>query len=536
LLVALVTAVPGSAEADAGRTTSAPGFRPHSERAASFIDDLGSATIAVHPTVVRGPVDAAYSTSSQNQVVTWLQKNARAKASTASSRMDLGRLVAPSQWALFLQDLDRISESMKAEPTGDDYHLYLAIVAPVSGREIFAIHCYIVDGNGANAFSFLLNSHHRLFIDAKLSTNSVSERAHAKLVQKATDVAMTALEAQLDLARAELRTTKRPAARKAEPGVFDDFESGLPSGRDPSGIELGFLAVHDGQSKVAMAATAPPMPTPDHRAGDKVLKLDFDAVAWAAVVHKFENASVDRWVSYDWSAFDQLSFWMYGQNSGGLIFVDVLDNRGPPYSQDDAEVYVYSFRDDFAGWKKVTIRFRDFRRKEVGNGAPVDGLGLTSAHGWAFGVGSTEGPVTFYLDDFELKTEPSWSAKYEINELPMYGHIQKSVHQLESDQRFIETITSDGRSLESAAQTAAEMGWRFFYEGDRPNAMKRFNQAWLLDPGNQLALWGFAVISAERDQLQEAVGYFQMAVENGPKNPSLQKDYEKALRSLEEQR
>src|SRR5678815_5977754 len=41
-------------------------------------------------------------------------------------------------------------------------------------------------------------------------------------------------------------------------------------------------------------------------------------------------------------------------------------------------------------------------RKEIGNGAPNDGLGLTEVHGWAFGALGTGGPRTYYLDQVTL--------------------------------------------------------------------------------------------------------------------------------------
>ncbi len=93
-------------------------------------------------------------------------------------------------------------------------------------------------------------------------------------------------------------------------------------------------------------------------------------------------------------------------------------------------------------------------------------------------------------------------------------------------------MTNHYGSRETAADVAAKLGWNVFYQGDKTLAIKRFNQAWLLDPLNQYALWGFAVISQERGQLGEAIRYYRIAIENGPKNTSLQRDYENALKLL----
>ena len=44
-------------------------------------------------------------------------------------------------------------------------------------------------------------------------------------------------------------------------------------------------------------------------------------------------------------------FWLYGNNTGGVIFVDILDNRNPGSTTDDAERFVYDINDDFDGWQ-----------------------------------------------------------------------------------------------------------------------------------------------------------------------------------------
>jgi hypothetical protein len=267
---------------------------------------------------------------------------------------------------------------------------------------------------------------------------------------------------------------------------------------------VGFVTFTDGSSAISISTTTTHPPLSDKAAGRNTLKLDFDVTGWACFLHIFENDTVDQWTSYDWTDFNQFSFWLYGRNSGNSLFVHILDNRKPSSTVDDAERYGYDFiTDDFSGWKQVIIRFADLRRKEVGNGAPVDGLGLSEVHGWAFGTTNTGGPITYYLDNFELRNAPACSADYPINELPMYGHIQKTADQKRADTRYIKYMTEGGRSREAAADSAARVGWNMFYRGDCSAAIKRFNQAWLLDPKNQLALWGFAVISIDRGRLKK---------------------------------
>ncbi|NTU84458.1 MAG: L,D-transpeptidase, partial [Chloroflexales bacterium] len=58
-----------------------------------------------------------------------------------------------------------------------------------------------------------------------------------------------------------------------------------------------------------------------------------------------------------------------------------------------------SISDDFSGWQYFELPFSAFNRKEIGNGAPNDGFGLTEVHGWALGSITTPAPQTWYVDN-----------------------------------------------------------------------------------------------------------------------------------------
>ncbi len=96
--------------------------------------------------------------------------------------------------------------------------------------------------------------------------------------------------------------------------------------------------------------------------------------------------------------------WVYGNDSGGTLFVDVQDNRNPDSQSDDAERWSYDIPDDFKGWQYVQMPFEKFRRKDIGNGAPNDGFTLTEVHGYAVGAyGTVEmGRQTHYVDQVAL--------------------------------------------------------------------------------------------------------------------------------------
>ncbi len=185
----------------------------------------------------------------------------------------------------------------------------------------------------------------------------------------------------------------------------DDFESGLPAGLDPNGLQIGFYTFAGPDATVSIATTdSPPDPVPGKFGVNNVLQVDtyVPSGSWAGLVHAFENEGVDTWTPQDWSTYVGIAFWLYGNGTGSTLFVDVLDNRNPGSIVDDAERFSIDIPDDFAGWQFFQIPFEDFHRKEIGNGAPNDGFTLTEVHGWAFGVFSSELAFTNYVDDVSL--------------------------------------------------------------------------------------------------------------------------------------
>jgi beta-glucanase (GH16 family) len=194
------------------------------------------------------------------------------------------------------------------------------------------------------------------------------------------------------------------AAHAATLPIVDDFESALPiNATDGNGIPIGFFIAQDSNSTTTFARTdAPPAPVPGAAVANNVLRTDFNVVSFGVVIHGFENTTVDQWVAQDWSAYAGVAFWLYGDNSGTDLFVDIIDNRAPSSTRDDAERFTVTFKDNFSGWRHIELPFDSFTRKEIGNGAPNDGFTLTEVHGWAFGTLATATPQTYYIDDVTL--------------------------------------------------------------------------------------------------------------------------------------
>jgi hypothetical protein len=222
-------------------------------------------------------------------------------------------------------------------------------------------------------------------------------------------IAMKALKQQISQFRECVVRSKVMPAVVVHVGVLLDFESNLPTGTDPYDTPVGFSTFSDNKSTAKISTTATHPSLPGEATGNSVLQLDLDVTGWGGVLHRIENAALNRWVTHDWSAADGFSFWLYGNNTGTQLFFDVLDNRISCSIIDDAERYRFVFYDDVAGWRLMTVPFKDLGRKDVGNGAPDDGLGLVNVHGWGFGTLKTGGPKTYYIDDLQL-----WSGSSDV--------------------------------------------------------------------------------------------------------------------------
>jgi hypothetical protein len=193
--------------------------------------------------------------------------------------------------------------------------------------------------------------------------------------------------------------------------LIQDFENGLNAGTDGDGVRMGFT-LFSGTGTTTLASntilTGSALPDIPGKAGpNKVLQLDIETGSFAGIVNLFTNASADTWLSQDWSGQRSISFWLYGTSSQTDLFFDIINNRNVGSTTDDAERFVYNFKDNFTGWQMVNIPFTQFIRKEIGNGAPNDGLDLSDMRGWALGSAATQGQLTLFMDDVTAVPAPA---------------------------------------------------------------------------------------------------------------------------------
>jgi Tfp pilus assembly protein PilF len=118
----------------------------------------------------------------------------------------------------------------------------------------------------------------------------------------------------------------------------------------------------------------------------------------------------------------------------------------------------------------------------------------------------------------------------QVNEVPMYGGIVKTEEMKKADDAFVTKMQQAGYSRENGAKVLVQKGWAAFDKGDLNGAVRRFNQAWLLDPENGDIYHGFAVVVHRRDNaLSEAEKYFRTALSKSRVHVNAYVDYGRFL-------
>lgn len=100
---------------------------------------------------------------------------------------------------------------------------------------------------------------------------------------------------------------------------------------------------------------------------------------------------------------------------------------------------------------------------------------------------------------------PKKETQTRIDEVPMYGGIDRSKFPAlrESDEQFIAGVTREFGSREAAARLWVTRGFKFAVQGEYGMAIRRFNQAWLLDPTNPEVYSGLAITQHDRGRGEE---------------------------------
>ena len=108
-----------------------------------------------------------------------------------------------------------------------------------------------------------------------------------------------------------------------------------------------------------------------------------------------------------------------------------------------------------------------------------------------------------------------------INILPMYGNQKKCQEQIDIDQDFLKECDEIYKNRREASTDYINKGWGYFYKNNFNNAIKRFNQAWLLDSLNADCYWGFGNILGKQLKFEESLKYFDKSLKINPNNSNV---------------
>jgi tetratricopeptide (TPR) repeat protein len=100
----------------------------------------------------------------------------------------------------------------------------------------------------------------------------------------------------------------------------------------------------------------------------------------------------------------------------------------------------------------------------------------------------------------------------DLSLLPKFGSASKSQAERAADAKLLAAIDQQyGGDRKRAAQDAATRGWIALRARNLDEAMRRFNQAWLIDPNSGQALWGMGAVQGLAGKTPESLDLFREA-------------------------
>ncbi|MGD8907977.1 MAG: tetratricopeptide repeat protein, partial [Chromatiales bacterium] len=116
-----------------------------------------------------------------------------------------------------------------------------------------------------------------------------------------------------------------------------------------------------------------------------------------------------------------------------------------------------------------------------------------------------------------------------IDNMPMYGQpeIDRPAHLVKADEDFINSVVSGFGTRKEASKAWWAQGEKHMSQGNLDFAMRRYNQAWLLNPNNYQPYWGFARVQLEKGNVDDALKYFIKAeslIDDPRRKPALLSD------------
>jgi len=104
-------------------------------------------------------------------------------------------------------------------------------------------------------------------------------------------------------------------------------------------------------------------------------------------------------------------------------------------------------------------------------------------------------------------------SQIDISLLPMYGGHNKTIEQVRADDEFVKGIIAATGSKEQAIIQALSRGEESLQRGDYNTAIRRYNQAWLLNPNEPAVYIGLGDVLTAQGNSEKAAKMYKIAYE-----------------------
>jgi len=168
-----------------------PGFRPESALDEVFLNSYKESTFIIYPTISRITDTTTWSGLLSEGFAQILKRDENLNIRLDENLLHPGELKGKSQFEFFTNDMAQLGKEIKKKKEQIAYCIIPEIVFEPRRQGtlfVFGIHIFILNNKGENVFSFLLNSHHELFVKAKLFAYNPNEKDLEALKQRSLEV------------------------------------------------------------------------------------------------------------------------------------------------------------------------------------------------------------------------------------------------------------------------------------------------------------------------------------------------------------
>jgi len=136
---------------------------------------------------------------------------------------------------------------------------------------------------------------------------------------------------------------------------------------------------------------------------------------------------------------------------------------------------------------------------------------------------------------FLVAVSTSANAQFTAEPVPLWEGLTKTEADIKNDAELVEKSIELAGGKRNAVEFATRLGWSEIGKNDPNHAIRRFNQAWLIDMDFADLYWGFAVATHIRgDELEKVERWFNEAKTRIGPNPQLITDHGRVLEERNE--